>query len=73
MAGQEAPAGLWRLAAGAGAFLFGLSGRRAAILAAAIVAALLPVATTRLREAAVMWPAAAVLAAADPHPGPDGR
>jgi hypothetical protein len=62
MAGQEAP---WRAYGGWQPervnFLFGLSGRRAAILAAAIVAVLLPVATTRLREAAVTWPVATVL------------
>jgi hypothetical protein len=46
------------------AFLFGLSGRRAAILAAAVLAVLLPVASTRLREAAVTWPAAVALALA---------
>ncbi len=45
-------------------FLFGLSGRRAALLAAAILAALWPVATTRPREAVVAWPAAVLLALA---------
>jgi len=45
-------------------FLFGLSGRRAAILATAVLALLLPVATTRLREATVAWPPAIALALA---------
>jgi hypothetical protein len=45
-------------------FLFGLTARQAAILGVAILAALLPVATTRLHEATVTWPAAIILALA---------
>ena len=65
MAGHEAPGrayGGWQPERVN--FLFGLSGRRAAILAAAILAALLPVAATDLREAAVTWPAAIAVALA---------
>jgi hypothetical protein len=39
------------------AFIFGLSARRAALIAAAIMAILLPVITTRIGEALVLWPA----------------
>jgi len=46
------------------AFLFGLSGRRALLLAAAVLAAILPVATTDIGQAAVMWPLALILLAA---------
>jgi hypothetical protein len=46
------------------AFLFGLSGRRAALVAAAVLAAILPVATASLSEGAVLWPAGIVLALA---------
>jgi hypothetical protein len=46
------------------AFLFGLSARRAAMLAAAVLAAILPLAATRMSTALVSWPAALALAAA---------
>lgn len=45
-------------------FLFGLSGHRAAMLGLAVLTAILPIATVRLGEGAVMWPAAVVLTAA---------
>jgi hypothetical protein len=44
------------------AFLFGLSGRRAAMLAGAVVAAVTPLATSDMRSALVFWPAAVILA-----------
>ncbi len=44
------------------AFIFGLSARRAAILGAAVLAAIMPIATTRISSAVILWPAAAVLA-----------
>jgi hypothetical protein len=65
MAGDQAPDqtyGGWQLEKVA--FLFGLTGRRAALLAAAILAVLLPVAGTRIREAVILWPAAVALGAA---------
>jgi hypothetical protein len=46
------------------AFLFGLSGRRAAMLAGAVLAAILPIAAVRITAGAILWPAAAVLAVA---------
>jgi hypothetical protein len=46
------------------AFIFGLSGRRAVMVAAAVLAAIMPVATVRISAAAVFWPAAIVLATA---------
>jgi hypothetical protein len=46
------------------AFIFGLSARRAAILAAATLAAIMPIATTRISSAAVLWPAALTMACA---------
>ncbi len=45
-------------------FLFGLSGRRAAMLGLAVLAVILPIATVRLSEGAVLWPAAIALTAA---------
>lgn len=45
------------------AFIFGLSGRRAALAAAAILALLIPITEGRMSEAIVFWPAALVLAA----------
>jgi hypothetical protein len=44
------------------AFIFGLSTRRAALLSAAILAAILPIATVRISSAIVLWPAALLLA-----------
>ena len=44
-------------------FIFGLSGRRAAMLAGAVLVAILPIASARIGEAVVFWPVAAVLAA----------
>ncbi len=46
------------------AFLFGLSGQRALALAAAVLAAIWPLAAARPADGAVCWPAAAFLAAA---------
>ncbi len=46
------------------AFLFGLSGQRAAMIAGAVLAAIWPIAVARPAEGALTWPAAAVLAAA---------
>jgi hypothetical protein len=46
------------------AFIFGLSGRRAAILAAAVLAGILPIAAVRPADGIVCWPVAAGLAAA---------
>jgi hypothetical protein len=46
------------------ALIFGLSARRAAILAAAVLAVIMPIATARISAAVTLWPAAAVLAAA---------
>jgi hypothetical protein len=46
------------------AFIFGLTAPRAAMLAAATLAAILPIATVRMSAAAVLWPAAAALSAA---------
>jgi hypothetical protein len=46
------------------AFIFGLSGRRVAMLAAAVLAAIMPIATVRLSEGVIFWPAAIILAAA---------
>jgi hypothetical protein len=65
MAGDEAPDrtyGGWQPERVA--FMFGLSARRAAILAAAILAVLFPVVAARMEEALVCWPAAVVLALA---------
>jgi hypothetical protein len=45
-------------------FIFGLSGRRAALLAAAVLAGILPIATTRISEAIIFWPAAVICVAA---------
>ena len=45
------------------AFIFGLSARRAAILAAAILAVIMPIATGKMNAAITLWPVAAVLAA----------
>ena len=45
------------------AFIFGLSVRRAAILAAAILAVIMPIATGKMSAAVTLWPVAAVLAA----------
>jgi hypothetical protein len=45
------------------AFAFGLSGKRAALLAAAVLGVIIPVASGKFGEAAVFWPAAVVLAA----------
>jgi hypothetical protein len=45
-------------------FIFGLSGRRAALLGAAVLAVIIPVARGRIGDAAVFWPAAVVLALA---------
>ncbi len=45
------------------AFIFGLSARRAGILAAAVLAVIVPVAMARMSAAVTLWPAAAVLAA----------
>lgn len=44
------------------AFMFGLSGRRAAMAAAAVLALVIPVASGKFGEAVVYWPAAVVLA-----------
>jgi hypothetical protein len=46
------------------AFLFGLSGQRAATIAAAVLAAILPIAASRPAEVLVTWPVALVLALA---------
>ena len=46
------------------AFVFGLSGRRAAMIAAAVLAAIIPITATRLAEGLVTWPVAGLLAAA---------
>lgn len=46
------------------AWIFGLSGRRAAMLAGAVLAAVIPVAGAEISAAAVYWPAAAVLGTA---------
>lgn len=46
------------------AFLFGLSGQRAATIAAAVLAAILPIAASRPAEGLVAWPVAAILAMA---------
>jgi hypothetical protein len=43
------------------AFVFGLSGRRALLLAAAVLAVILPIATTDIGQGAVMWPLALIL------------
>lgn len=45
-------------------FIFGLTGRRAAMLAAAVLAAIAPVTTGKMSDALVFWPAAALLATA---------
>jgi hypothetical protein len=45
------------------AFLFGLSTRRAMMLGAAVLAAILPIATVRMTAGLVFWPAAVVFAA----------
>ena len=45
------------------AFIFGLSARRAAILAAAMLAVIMPLAMARMSAAVTLWPVAAVLAA----------
>ena len=44
------------------AFIFGLSGRRAAMVAAAVLAVILPITAGRLADAVVLWPVAFVLA-----------
>ena len=46
------------------AFLFGLSGRRALLLAGAVLVAILPIATTDIGQGAVLWPLALLLMAA---------
>ena len=46
------------------AFLFGLSGKRAVMLAAAVLAAIMPIAMVRISEAALLWPLAVLLTAA---------
>ena len=46
------------------AFVFGLSGQRAAMIAAAVLAAIIPITATRLAEGLVTWPVAGLLAAA---------
>ena len=46
------------------AFLFGLSALRAAVLAAAALAVITPIAVAHMRAAVIFWPAALVLAAA---------
>jgi hypothetical protein len=46
------------------AFLFGLSGQRAAMIAAAVLAVIVPITEARPAEGLVTWPAAAVLLAA---------
>ena len=46
------------------AFLFGLSAAQAVLLCGAVLAAITPLAVTDMRAAALLWPAAAVLAAA---------
>jgi hypothetical protein len=43
------------------AFLFGLSGQRAAMLAGAVLAAIIPITASRPAEGAVTWPVAVVL------------
>lgn len=45
-------------------FLFGLSGRRAAMLAAAVLSAIAPVTAGNMSDAIVFWPVAVVLAVA---------
>jgi hypothetical protein len=40
------------------AFLFGLSGKRAVMLAGAVLAAIMPIAMVRISSAAVLWPVA---------------
>src|ERR1700743_526198 len=45
------------------AFIFGLAARRAGLLAAAILAVILPIAVGRMSAAITLWPAAAILAA----------
>jgi len=45
------------------AFVFGMTGSRAAMLAAAVLAAIVPVATVRMSAAIVLWPTALTLAA----------
>jgi hypothetical protein len=46
------------------AFIFGLSGQRAAFIAAAVLAAIWPIAVSQPAEGVVLWPLAALLAAA---------
>jgi len=46
------------------AFIFGLSGQRAAFIAAAVLAAIWPIAVSQPAEGLVLWPLAALLAAA---------
>ncbi|HEY1914358.1 MAG TPA: SCO6880 family protein [Streptosporangiaceae bacterium] len=46
------------------AFLFGLSGQRATLIAVAVLAAIWPLAVARLAEGLLFWPLAAVLAVA---------
>src|SRR5580693_4789469 len=46
------------------AFLFGLSAAQAVLLCCAVLAAITPLAVTDMRAAALLWPAAAVLATA---------
>src|ERR1700678_679282 len=46
------------------AFLFGLSGKRAVLLGAAVLAAIMPIAMVRLTEAVILWPLAVLLTAA---------
>ena len=43
------------------AFIFGLSSQRAVTMAAALLAAILPIAASRLSEGVVTWPIAVVL------------
>ena len=46
------------------AFIFGLSGQRVLTMAAALLAAILPIAASRPADGAVTWPIAAALALA---------
>jgi Putative type VII ESX secretion system translocon, EccE len=57
--GRDRAYGGWQLERVA--FLFGWSGRRAALLGIAVLAVLWPVATTRMAQAVVLWPAAVAL------------
>ncbi len=43
------------------AFIFGLSGQRVAMIAAAVLAAIAPITSTRLAEGTIAWPLAATL------------